>query len=332
MKKNMKWGILGCGHIARKFAADLTLVKDAQLVAVGAREQSSADAFAKEFKVKHAYSNYESLVQNPDVDVIYIATPHTLHRDHALLCMKHNKSVLCEKAFAMNLREAKEMIDFAKAHGVFLMEAFWTKLLPHYLAAKQLIAEGKVGQIKYVGAEFGFVPQHPVRPRLFDPKLGGGSLLDIGIYTVFVAVDMLGRPDVISASMTKAATGIDAQCAMRFDYNNGAIAQLFSSFSVNLAGAVNIAGDNGRIHFVNQFYRPTPSAQLEFYPGGIDSREEIRYEKAKGFGYEYEAQHVNECLQQGLTESPVLTHELTLLVMETLDRIREIAGIHYPMD
>jgi predicted dehydrogenase len=155
-------------------------------------------------------------------------------------------------------------------------------------------------------------------------------LYDIGIYPVFLAVDILGRPDTIHASMTKAATGVDAQCAIRFDYSDGAIAQLFSSFSVNLAGAANIAGDKGRIHFVNRFHGPTTT--LEFYPDRSDDKDIISFEKAEGFGYEYEARHVTECLQKGLIESPVLTHQQTLLVMETLDRIREKAGISYPMD
>lgn len=330
MNQTIRWGILGCGHIARKFAADLKLVKEAQLVAIGAREQSTAELFAKEFPVLHVHGSYKSLAQNPDVDVIYIATPHSLHHQHAMLCLKNKKAVLCEKAFAMNYKEAKEMTDFAKAQGVFIMEAFWTKFLPSYQRVKELVANGKVGHINYISAEFGYIPVPPIRSRLFDPQLGGGSLYDIGIYPVFLAVDILGRPDNIHASMTKASTGVDAQCAIRFDYKTGAIAQLFSSFSVNLGGAADIAGDQGRIHFVNRFHGPTTT--IEFYPDRSDNKETIPFEPVKGFGYEYEVRHVTECLQRGLTKSPVLTLEQTLLVMETLDRIREKAGIHYPMD
>lgn len=326
----IRWGILGCGKIARKFADDLKLIKDAELVAIGAREQVTADTFAKDFPVRYTHSSYESLVQNPEVDVIYIATPHAFHHEHALLCLKYKKAVLCEKAFAMNLRQAKEMTDFAKVQRVFIMEAFWTKFLPHYQLVKQLIANGKVGTINYIRGEFGFIPKAPVASRLFDPQLGGGSLYDIGVYPVFLAIDILGRPDTIDASMTRASTGIDEQCAIRFNYKDGAIAQLFSSLSANLGGGADIAGDKGRIHFVNQFHKPLTT--LEFYSDTVDNKEIIPFDKGEGYGYEYEARHVTACLQKGLTESPVLTHAQTLLLMETLDRIREKAGINYPMD
>ena len=330
MPKKIRWAILGCGKIARKFAADLRLVKDAELIAVAAREQSKADAFAKDFPAKYKHNSYEALVQNPEVDVIYVATPHGLHHEHVMLCLKHKKAVLCEKAFALNYAQAKEMVDFAKAQNTFLMEAFWTRFLPHYLALKKLLQEGKVGNIKYVHAEFGFIPTPPVAPRIYDPALGGGSLLDIGIYPVFFALDILGKPDAIEATMTKASTGVDEQCSIQFNYNNGAIAQLFSTFASNLATGADIGGDKGRIRLTHRFHGPTTS--IEFYPGNTDTREVIPFDKAHGNGYEYEAMHVTECLQKGLAESPILTLEKTLLLMETLDIIRKKAGIHYPVD
>jgi predicted dehydrogenase len=326
----IRWGILGCGKIARKFAADLKLVKEAELVAVGTREQSTADVFVKDFPAKYAHSSYEALVNNPEVDVIYVATPHGLHHEHVMLCLKHRKAVLCEKAFAINFRQAKEMIDFAKAQNTFIMEAFWTRLLPPYLKMKELVAAGKVGNIKYLNAEFGFRPTPPFAPRIYDPALGGGSLLDIGIYPVFLALDVLGRPDEIEAVMIPATTGVDDQCAIRFRYNNGAIAHLFSSFASNLATGADIAGDIGRVRFTHRFHGPT--TQLEYYSGTVDTREIISFDQAKGNGYEYEAQHVNECLRANLTESPVITHQHTLLMMQTLDAIRAKAGIVYPVD
>lgn len=326
----IRWGILGCGKIARKFAADLRLVQDAELIAVGAREQTTANAFAKDFPAKHIHGSYEALVSNPEVDVIYVATPHGLHHEHVMLCLNHKKAVLCEKAFAINYREAKEMIDFAKAQNTFIMEAFWTRLLPHYLKMKELIAEGKVGTIKYLNAEFGFIPAPPFPARLYDPALGGGALLDIGVYPIFLALDLLGKPDHIDAVMTPAPTGVDEQCAIRFQYKNGAIAQLFCTFASNLATGADIAGDQGRIRLTHRFHGPT--TQLEYYPGIVDTREAIDFEKAKGNGYEYEALHVNECLNSNLTESPVLTHNLTLLLMQTLDEIRAKAGIKYSTD
>jgi len=328
--KSIRWGILGCGKIARKFAADLKWVSGAELIAVGAREQSTADAFVKDFPAKYAHGSYEALVANPEVDVIYVATPHGLHHQHVMLCLSHKKAVLCEKAFAINFKEAKEMIDYARTQNTFIMEAFWTRFLPHYLKMKEMLSQGKVGNIKFISAEFGFIPTPPLAARIYDPVLGGGSLLDIGVYPIFLALDVLGKPDHIDAVMSPAPTGVDDQCSIRFQYKNGAIAHLFSSFAANLSTGADIAGDSGRIRFTHRFHGPT--AGLEYYSSTVDSREQITFEAALGYGYEYEARHVNECLRDSLIESPVLTHEKTLLMMETLDRIREKAGIKYPAD
>ncbi len=328
--KVVKWAILGCGKIAQKFAADLRYVNNAELIAVAAREQSTAEAFARDFPAKYVHGSYQSLVENPEVDVVYIATPHAFHHEHTLLCLSHDKAVLCEKAFAINAREAKEMMALAQTRKIFLMEAFWTKLLPHYKLMKELIAGGKIGNVQSVIANFGFIPTPPVAPRLYDPKLGGGSLLDIGVYPVFIALDILGRPDEVEAMMTASSQGTDSQCAIQFYYKNGALAQLFSTFNSNLATGADIAGDQGRIRLTHRFLGPTTS--MEYYPGIVDSREVIPFEKAKGNGYEYEAQHVTNCLLEGLKESPVIKHADTLLLMETLDRIRAKAKIHYPAD
>lgn len=330
MNQTIRWGILGCGKIAKKFAADLQWVKNAQLVAVGAREQATANEFAKDFPAKYKHSSYQSLVENPEVDVIYIATPHAFHHEHTMLCLRYKKAVLCEKAFAINYREAKEMVDFARHQKVFLMEAFWTQFLPHYQKTKELIAQGKIGMVKYINAEFGFKPTPPIAPRIYDPSLGGGSLLDIGVYPVFLALDMLGKPDHIQASMVPASTGVDEQCSIQFQYNNGTIAHLFSTFSSNLATGADIAGEYGRIRFTHRFHGPT--TQLEFYPTTVDSLEVLPFEKANGNGYEYEAQHVTDCLQKGLIESPIRKLEDTLLLMEIVDAIRKKAGIKYPAD
>ncbi len=330
MNQVIRWGILGCGKIARKFASDLQWVKDAQLVAVGAREQSTADAFASDFQVKHKHNSYQALVENPEVDVIYIATPHALHYEHVMLCLQHKKAVLCEKAFAINYKQAKEMIDFAGSQQTFLMEAFWTRFLPHYLKVREMIAQGKVGAIQYINAEFGFKPTPPVSQRIYDPALGGGSLLDVGVYPVFLALDLLGKPDQINTSMVAADSGVDDQCAIQFKYNNGAMANLFSSFATNLATGADIAGDQGRIRLTHRFHGPT--AELEFYSGIVDSKQTVAFEKAKGNGYEYEAQHVTDCIKKGLIESPIRTHADTSLLTQVIDEIRKKAGINYPAD
>src|SRR5450432_2453988 len=328
--ETIRWGILGCGRIARKFAADLALVENAKLSAVGARQIEHARAFSNEFPASHVHGSYEALVSDPEVDVIYIASPHALHHEHTLLCLHHGKAVLCEKAFALNLRQVKEMVDRARAKKIFLMEAIWSKFLPQYQKVQELIASGELGEIKNVLIDFGFIPQPPVPPRLFDPALGGGSLLDIGIYNVFMTLSILGRPDIIEASMTPTPQGVDIQCAMLFKYKNGAMAQLFSSLSSNLPTEADISGSKSRIRLTSRFY--APSASIELFPGREDSKQLIPFHKEGGSGYQYEARHVGDCLRKGLTESPVMSHADSLLLMETLDRIRAVAGIHYTAD
>lgn len=326
--KTIKWGILGAGRIARKFAGDLKYAGGCELIAVGSRSKKSADEFNNEFPIKYAHDSYEALVKNPEVDVIYIATPHNLHYENTLLCLQHTKAVLCEKPFAMNRGQAAEMIRIAKEKKVFLMEALWTKFHPHYIKMQEMVGQGLLGEIKSVLVNFGFKPTHPVPARLFDQALGGGTLMDIGIYNVFIAMSVLGKPDHIDAVMTPSSTGVDEQCAVLFRYKNGALAQLFSTFSSNLATEADICGTAGRIRLTSRFY--DTSSAVEFFPEGVDSKQIIPIEKEQGFGYQYEARHVNKCLRNGLTESPVMSFADTILLIEMLDEIRKIAGINYP--
>lgn len=321
---------MGTGKIAKKFAADLAWVQGAELAAVGARERASAEAFAQQFKIPQAHGSYLELVQNPAVDIIYVATPHSHHYEHGLLCLQHKKATLIEKAFTINAQQAKELVRAATYNNVFLMEAFWTRFLPHYIKTKQMIGEGKIGTIQSVIAEFGFRPTPPVSERIYNPALGGGSLLDIGVYPLFLALDLLGKPDTIRAWMTPAPTGVDDQCAIQLKYRGGALAQLFSTFRANLATGADVAGDGGRIRMTHRFHGPT--AELEYYPDLVASRQAINVEKARGTGYEYEAQHVTDCVKNGLIESPLRRHADTILLMETLDEIRHSAGIRYASD
>src|SRR3954467_4666669 len=235
MTQTIRWGILGCGRIARKFASDLRLVKDAELTAVASRSLETAKSFVNEFPAKHVHDNYEALVNNDDVDVIYVATPHSHHYEHTILCLEHHKAVLCEKAFAVNAEQAKKMIALAQDKKVFLMEALWTKFLPHYNKMQEMIRDGMIGAVKSVLVNFGFKPVPPVPQRLFDPALAGGSMLDIGIYNVFIALSVLGEPDAIEAEMTPASSGVDEQCSVILRYDSGAIAHLFCTFLSNLA-------------------------------------------------------------------------------------------------
>ena len=326
----IRWGILGCGRIARKFAADLRLVADAELTAIASRNKETLELFAKDFPCRHLHNSYESLAANNEVDVIYVATPHSHHYEHTILCLNHDKAVLCEKAFAINTRQAKEMIKIAKERKVFLMEALWTKFLPHYKKLQELLEQKALGDIKSVLVNFGFKTTDQSPKRLFDPLLGGGTLLDIGVYNVFMAMSVLGKPDAIEATMTPSPTGVDEQIAVLFKYNSGAMAQLFSSFVTNLPIQAEINGTEGNITLTTRFYEP--SATIQLYRQMPGEKEIIAVQKEAGFGYQYEARHVNECLKNGLTESPVMTHADTLLLMEMLDRIRNKARIEYPAD
>jgi predicted dehydrogenase len=327
----IRWGILGCGRIARKFASDLKLVDNAELVACGARHALSADTFGREFSVKNIHHSYESLAQDNEVDVIYVATPHSHHHEHTLLCINNNKAVLCEKAFAINCKQAKEMIDAARAKNVFLMEAVWTKFLEPFNKVKKMIDDGMIGEVKSMLANFGFRAPAEAPQRLLKPSLGGGTMLDIGIYNVFTALFFLGKPDKIVADAMLTADNVDEQCAVTFKYNDGKLAQLFSTFISDTSTEADIYGTKGRIHLTTRYY--TPFTTIEYFTGKQETKQVIDLNiDEEGFGYEHEARHVCECLEKGLTESPVMTHADTLLLMETLDAIRRQAGIIYDVD
>ncbi len=300
------------------------------MIAAGSRSQSVADAFSKEFGIPHSHGSYGSLVNDDEVDIIYVASPHGLHHEHVMICLQHKRAVLCEKAFAINSKQANEMIETARKENVFLMEALWSKFTPQHQLVQKMIKNGELGEIQSVLVHFGFKPEAPFSNRLYEPALGGGTVLDIGVYNVFMVLSVLGRPDIVEASMKPASTGVDEQCAATFRYKDGKIAQLFSTFLSNLATEADINGNKARIRLTPRFYNPTTS-HIEFYPGRID-KQIIPHHSEPGFGYQFETRHVCECLRQGLTESPVMTHADTLLIMETLDRIRASAGIHYDAD
>jgi predicted dehydrogenase len=328
MSEKIRWGILGCGKIANKFAADLRLVKDAVLFAVASRDKARATEFAAAFGVDIICDTYEALVASP-VDIIYVATPHSFHYEHTMLCLRGKKAVLCEKPFAINATQAREMLALAKANGVFAMEAFWTKFLPQYKAVIEIINAGTIGSIQWVQADFGFLAPEPVPARLWDPLLGGGSLLDIGIYPLFLAQSLLGKPVDIQAQMTTFPGGMDQQCSMLLKHKNGALSILSSSFAAFTPIQAVIAGTQGRIEIHNRFHNA--SARV-FTASGKDELQEVEVYRQDGYGYQFEAEHVTECLKKGLTESPVLTHQDTLELMETLDEVRAKLGLRYPQD
>ncbi|MEJ7646823.1 MAG: Gfo/Idh/MocA family oxidoreductase [Chryseolinea sp.] len=327
--EKIRWGILGCGKIANKFAADLKLVEGAMLMAVASRDAERSKAFADLYGAPLAFSSYEEMARSQDVDVIYIATPHGLHHEHAMLCIRHRKAVLCEKAFALNSTQVQEMIGAAQQHKVFLMEAFWTKFIPQYRQVDSIVSSGAIGEIRMVQADFGFLAAEPTPQRFFDPALGGGALLDIGIYPVFMATSLIGRPTRINALMNAYPSGVDKQIAMQFKYDNGALAVLSASFEAETPVEATIMGSKGFVRMQARFHNASSKVELTL---GKEPAQVVDVHTEEGVGYQFEARHVTECLQQQLIESPIMKHSDSLLLMETLDRIREQCRITYPAD
>ncbi|GEN74274.1 Gfo/Idh/MocA family protein [Chryseobacterium hagamense] len=322
----IRWGILGTGTIAHKFASDLKRVENAELTAAGSRSLQSAEAFCREFDIPLSFGSYEELAAHNEIDIVYIATPNHLHHPNTLLCLNHGKAVLCEKPFALNARQASEMITLARRKNIFLMDALWTKFLPHYQKMLEMVRSGKLGAIKMVRANFGFQANAEPDSRLLNPEMGGGSLMDIGIYNVFTALDILGEPDEISVSINATEQGIDEQCAVVFKYNSGAMASLFSSISANVETEVEICGTLGRLKLTAPFY--DSASVLEHEADG--KKNFIMTEKEEGLGYQYEARHATGCLLEGSAETMVVPHDYSILLMKTLDKIRDLAGIVFP--
>ncbi len=329
MGKIIRWGILGAGKIANKFASDLRWVEDAELRAIGSQNKQKGEEFAKTHNIPIIYNSYQALASSPEIDVIYIATPHGFHHQHAMLCLGHGKAVLCEKAFALNSRQVMEMVELASRKKVFLMEAFWTRFIPQYEMVKTMIDRGDIGEIKFIQADFGFKAPSPLAQRLYDPELGGGSLLDIGIYPVFFVLSLLGKPVALNAIMTPYPSGVDEQIVVNMKFANGALAVLSSTFAADTPTEALIAGTQGRIHMRNRFHNPVGHIE---YVKGRDEVHQINVRREEGFGYQFEARHVGECLRKGLTQSPVFSLQDSILLIETLDKIREAAGIAYAAD
>lgn len=327
--EKIRWGILGCGKIANKFASDLKLVLDAKLAAVASRDPAKGSEFKNLHQVPLLFNTYEAMLSSSEVDVVYIATPHGFHFEHTMLCLNHGKPGLCEKAFALNYQQLEAMILLAKSRNIFLMEAFWTKFLPQYEKVVEIINSGEIGELKLIQADFGFCAPEPLAQRLYDPALGGGSLLDIGIYPVFLAQSLLGPPTEIRALMTSYSSRVDEQCAIIMKFSNGSLAILSSTFAADTPVEGMISGTKGRIHMRDRFHNAISKLEIV---RGKGSPEIIEVFREEGFGYQFEARHVGECLRKGLNESPVMTHADSLALMQTLDLIRKECGIRYPVD
>ncbi|MCX6238878.1 MAG: Gfo/Idh/MocA family oxidoreductase [Bacteroidia bacterium] len=326
VKKVYNWGILAPGNIARKFTPELQQLDNARVYAVGSRNAERAKKFADEFGVGHYYNNYEDLVADPEVDIIYIASLHALHTEHALLCLNHKKPVLCEKALALNKTEVDKMVKSALENGVFFMEAFFTPHQPSYKEAKRIIESGELGKVKYIQGWFGFnrAPYNNSQ-RLLNPMLGGGALLDIGLYPVFDMLYFLGEPDQILAKAEFAETGVDESISIRFDYPEGKSASIYASFVAASGAGTDILCEFGTL----RLRRSNAIEQwLEVDKPGSEVKRYSWEENACGL--KLEAAEAMRCLDENRLQSDIMPHSMSLSLIKTLDIIRHKAEINYP--
>ncbi|SDS16379.1 Predicted dehydrogenase [Polaribacter sp. KT25b] len=321
-KRKIRWGIIGLGKIANKFATDLATLENTELVAVASRNLQNANEFAEKHNAKKAYNSYEALAKDADVDAVYIATPHSFHKEHSILCLQHKKAVLCEKPFAMNLQEVIEMIAVAKEHNILLMEALWTFFLPHFKYVLEIVKSEKFGKIKSLEADFGFHPIYDENSRVFKKEVGGGSLLDIGIYPIFAALSTLGKPNSIDAEATFFESGADADCTMIFNYKE-AKATLKSTLLENTPTHAIFTFDKAIVKINTQFHAPSTVTILE---NGKEETIDFGY---KTIGYNFETAHFNQLLRDGKKESDIMTFEFSKNLIKTLDKVRGIIGLEY---
>lgn len=324
MHKTINWGIIGLGNIAHKFATDLLTIEDVKIYAVASRNQEKANEFASKYNATKAYSSYEALAKDPHIDAVYIATPHTLHKENTILCLDHGIAVLCEKPFAMDSDELNEMIAKAKDKNVLLMEALWTYFLPHYRYVLKALEDRIYGDVLKLEADFGFYRAFDNSSRLFNKSLGGGSLLDIGIYPIFASLSALGIPKHIKANATYFENGADSSCDMVFEYEKNVKAILKSTLIEDTPTEAIFYCKKGIIKINHQFHNPST---ISLIPNEGEA-ETIDFNN-KTIGYNYEAIHFNELLRQGKTESNVMSFEFSQSLIKTLDDVRNLINLHY---
>ena len=325
MAKKIRWGIMGCGHIANNYANDLTLTKHGKLVAVGSRSKAKAKKFAAQHGDVAAYGNYEELTADPDVDIVYVATPHPYHMENTLLAIKNGKHVLCEKPIAMNAKQTRRMITAAQKKGVFLMEAMWTRFFPAAVQLRQWLAEKRIGKVLALEADFGIHFKVGPKHRIFNPDLGGGALLDLGIYPISFASMVYGtQPKKITSTMRKAKTGVDNHAVIAFEYKDSATAALSISSMVRMKNEARIFGSKGMIIVHSDFFHPS---QLTLEAEG--KKPKMVNLAHPGIGMQFEAEHVHQCLKKEKSQSDIMPLDETLAIMQTLDNIRRQWKLKY---
>jgi predicted dehydrogenase len=320
----VRWGILGTGGIAASFAADLPLVPGAELAAVGSRTDAAAAAFASRFGIPRAHGSWAALAADPDVDVIYVATPHAFHLDAALTCLRGGKAVLCEKPMTLDLATSTQLVDEARARNLFLMEAMWMRCNPAIRRITELVAEGAIGEITAVHADFGLQGPFEATHRLRDPALGGGALLDLGVYPLNLAHLILGAPASVQSWAHLTPEGVDDNTGVLLGYDSGAVAVLTCSLIGETRNAATITGTLGRIDLPSGFFVPR-----SFTLNRVGTSPEELTFPFEGSGYQYEAAEVQRCLTSGLPESPLMPHATTLELMHQMDKIRTQINVTY---
>ncbi|GAA4878393.1 Gfo/Idh/MocA family oxidoreductase [Kitasatospora terrestris] len=322
----VRWGILATGGIAAAFTEDLAAVPDARVVAVASRSEASARAFAGRHGIPRAYGSRAELAADPEVDVVYVATPHSDHHASTALMLDAGKAVLCEKPFTLNAGQAAELVSLARKRDVLLMEAMWTYLDPAVRRITELVADGAIGEVRSVQAEFGFPGPADPGHRLWDPAVGGGALLDLGVYPVAFAQLLLGEPESVQAWARLTERGVDANTAVVLGHPGGATALLSCSLDAHCGQRASVQGTEGRIELDRDFFHP---AGFTLHRAGREPEPYVAPART-GHGYGLEAAEVIRCLRAGESESPLVPLDTTLAVMRTLDAVRDRIGVRYP--
>jgi predicted dehydrogenase len=330
MTQDIRWGILGTGKIAKAFATALQDTPGAKLAAVASRSVDSATKFGAEYNAERFHGSYQALADDPEVDVIYIGTPHPMHHKNALMCLNGGKAVLVEKSFTMNRRQAEDIIALAREKKLFVMEAMWTRFMPAVVEAKRIVDSGEIGKPAHVAADFGFTSDAGPEHRLFNPELGGGALLDLGIYPLSMSSFFLGTVTGVKAQAEMAPTGVDMQTAFTLTHEGGGVSSCACSLRARTPTELTISGTKGFVRLSDRFHN-TETITITVVDGAARSERTVTLPRS-GNGYTHEAQEVGRCLRAGLIESPVMPHAETLNIMGTLDDIRAQIGLRYSAD
>lgn len=320
----VRWGIIGTGSIAGAVVGDFRLVADAELVAVGSRSQGRADAFAREHHIPRAHGSYSQLLDDENVDVVYVATPHPHHRDVALAAIERGKAVLVEKSFTATYDGAKQLVEAARAKNVFLMEAMWTRFLPAIQAAKEVVAWGRIGDVVGVQGDLIANRRFDPRDRLFDPDLGGGAILDLGVYPVSLAQHFLGEVREVFCAARLYHNGVDAAASITLRHIGDALSSLACAFDGHGPGSFLVAGTKGWIEIQPRFHHPTA---ITINRAGVLPR--VIETRSIGKGYAHQFAEVTQRVRAGETESPTMPLSDTLEVMRVLSECTVQAGVHY---